>query len=113
MRGKVAFTKDSAYLKGVMETHVLMNVAIRDNQPQVIERLFAGRLTASDAVTLGPYFDSGYLDRPHYVPPWARDMRRLAATLAYSSFMMNVELGGVTLDRYVAAALRLEAERER
>ena len=30
------FTKDSAYLKGLMETHVLMNVAIRDNQPQII-----------------------------------------------------------------------------
>ena len=78
------------YLKGLMETHVLMNVAIRDNQPQIIERLFAGRLTISDAITLGPYFDSGFLQRPHYIPPWARDTRRLAAALAYSAFMMNV-----------------------
>ncbi len=109
VRGGVAFTKDSAYLKGVMETHVLMNVAIRDNRPEIIERLFCGRLTMSDAITLGPYFESGFLQRPHYVPPWARDSRRLAASLAYSSFMMNVDLEAVTLERFVAAAARSEA----
>jgi uncharacterized protein (TIGR02421 family) len=108
VRGGVAFTKDSAYLKGVMETHVLMNLAIRDKQPQVIERLFAGRLTHSDTVTLGPYFESGFLSRPHYVPPWAEDTRRLAASLAYSSFMMNVDLGAISLDNFVQAAERAD-----
>jgi hypothetical protein len=57
-------------------------------------------------VTLGPYFESGFLSRPHYVPPWAEDSRRLAASLAYSSFMMKVDLGAVSLDNYVAAAER-------
>jgi uncharacterized protein (TIGR02421 family) len=108
VRGRIAFTKDSAYLKGVMETHVLLNMAIRDNQPQIVERLFAGRLTMSDAITLGPYFDSDFLQRPHYFPPWARDTRRLAATLAYSSFMMNVDIAAITLDRFVEAASRSE-----
>jgi uncharacterized protein (TIGR02421 family) len=108
VRGRVAFTKDSAYLKGLMETHVLLNVAIRDNQPQIVERLFAGRLTISDAITLAPHFDSGFLKRPHYTPPWARDTRRLAASLAYSSFMMNVNLEPVTLDRFVTATTRFE-----
>jgi uncharacterized protein (TIGR02421 family) len=106
VRGRIAFTKDSAYLKGLMEMHVLMNVAIRDNQPQIIQRLFAGRLTFSDAITLGPYFDSGYLQPARYVPPWASDTRRLAASLAYSAFMMRVDLADVTLDRFVAAAKR-------
>lgn len=109
VRGQIAFTKDCAYLKGVMETHVLMNVAIRDNQPQVIERLFAGRLALSDVITLEPYFESGFLQRPHYVPPWARDTRRLAASLAYSSFMMSVDLGAVTLQRIVDFADRKES----
>jgi uncharacterized protein (TIGR02421 family) len=107
VRGAIAFTKDSAYLKGLMETHVFMNVAIRDGQPLAIERLFAGRLTLSDVVTLGPYFESGFLERPRYVPPWARDTRRLAAALAYSSFMMNVNLASVSLDRFVQAASRM------
>lgn len=108
VRGSIAFTKDSDYLKGLMETHVFMNVAIRDNRPEIIERLFAGRLTLSDVLTLGPYFESGFLQRPRYVPPWARDTRRLAASLAYSSFMMNVDLQAVTLDHFVKSALRTE-----
>jgi len=110
VRGSYGFTKDCAYLKGVMETHVLMNVAIRDNQPQVIERLFAGRLALSDVITLEPYFDSGFLQRPYYVPPWARDTRRLAAQLAYSSFMMSVDLRAVTLQRFVDFTNRVESE---
>jgi hypothetical protein len=101
VRGGLAFTKDSAYLKGLMETHVLLNLAIRDNQPEIIERLFAGRLTMGDAILLGPHFESGFLDRPRYVPPWARDSRRLAASLAYSSFIMNVNLESVTLNNFV------------
>jgi uncharacterized protein (TIGR02421 family) len=109
VRGGVAFTKDSAYLKGLMEAHVLMNVAIRDNRPEVIERLFAGRLAFGDAILLGPAFESGFLSRPHYVPPWAQDTRRLAASLAYSSFMMNVDLGAITVDKYVAAVERADA----
>lgn len=108
VRGRIAFTKDGAYLKGLMETHVLLNVAIRDNQPQVIERLFAGRMSMSDAITLGPHFESGFLERPRYVPSWARDTRRLAASLAYSSFMMNVNLSSVTLDRFVVAEDKIE-----
>ncbi|MBA4107529.1 MAG: DUF1704 domain-containing protein [Pirellula sp.] len=103
VNGRIVFTKDCVYLKGVMELHVFMNVAIRDNQPQLIERLFCGRLTISDTITLAPYFDSGFLERPRYVPPWARDTRRLAAALAYSSFMMNVNLTPVTVERFVAA----------
>jgi uncharacterized protein (TIGR02421 family) len=110
VRGTIAFTKDSAYLKGLMETHVFMNVAIRDNQPHAIERLFAGRLTMSDTITLGPYFESGFLERPRYVPPWARDTRRLAAALAYSSFMMNVDLSSVSLDRFVRAEVHTQLE---
>lgn len=55
----------------------------------------------SDAITLALYFDCGFLDRPRYVPPWARDTRRLAATLAYSAFIMNVKLEDVILDRFV------------
>ncbi len=108
VRGSIAFTKDSTYLKGLMEAHVMMNVAIRDNRPEIIERLFVGRLTMSDVLTLEPYFQSGFLQRPHYVPPWARDTRRLAASLAYSSFMMNVKLDAVTLDRFAETATHAE-----
>ncbi len=103
VRGHVAFTKDSVYLKGVMEMHVLMNIAIRDNQPQLVKRLFAGRLTMGDAITLEPYFESGFLKTAHYLPPWANDLGRLAASLAYSAFMMNVDLASVDLSAFTRA----------
>lgn len=106
VEGSVAFTKDCTYLKGLMETHVFLNIAIRDNRPELISRLFAGRLTLGDVVTLGPAFDSGFLTSPRYVPVWASDTRRLAAALAYSSFMMNVDLKDITLDRFVKAENR-------
>ncbi|MFN3150348.1 tyrosine/phenylalanine carboxypeptidase domain-containing protein [Bremerella sp.] len=106
VEGSVAFTKDCTYLKGLMETHVFLNIAIRDNRPELISRLFAGRLTLGDVVTLGPAFDSGFLTSPRYIPVWASDTRRLAAALAYSSFMMNVDLKNITLDRFVQAENR-------
>lgn len=106
VRGGIPFTKDSAYLKGVMEAHVLMNLAIRDNKPEIIERLFAGRLTMGDAIALGPCFDAGILDRPRYVPPWAQDTSRVAALLAYGSFMMNVDLKSISLENFVRAEER-------
>ncbi len=108
VRGRIVFTKDCTYLKGLIETHVFMNISIRDNHPQFIERMFAGRLTLADAVRFEPYFESGFLQRPRYVPPWARDTRRLAASLAYSSFIMKVNLDAISIDRFV----RVSAERQ-
>lgn len=108
VKGGVAFTKDSVYLKGLMEIHVLFNLAIRDNRPEIIRRLFAGRLAHGDTLSLGTSFESGFLEQPRYVPPWAIDLGRLAALLAYSSFMMSVNLAAVTFDQFVEAANRSE-----
>jgi len=102
VRGKVAFTKDCVYLKGVLEVHTLLRVAIRDNRPDLLRNLFAGRLTIGDVVELTPYFESGLLAPPRYVPPWARDLRCLAAFLAYSAFIMNIDLSKVKLEHISA-----------
>ena len=64
-----------------------------------------------DAILLGPYFDSGFLDRPRYVSPWAHNTGRLAATLAYGSFMMNVNLSGLSLENFIRAELRADDSR--
>ncbi len=101
-RGKVAFTKDCVYLKGLLEVHTFLRAAIRDNRPELVRTLFAGRLTLGDAVELAPFFESGYLVPPTYVPPFAQDIRRLAALLAYSAFVQRIDLGAVTLDHFVS-----------
>ena len=48
-----------------------------------------------------PFFESGWLDQPAYIPKWAADLRRLAALIAYTTFMSNVKLEKVHLNRVI------------
>ena len=107
VRGRIVFTKDAAYLGGLLEVHTFLRVAIRENRPELIPRLFAGRLTLGDVYELSEFFESGVLDPPAYIPRWAGDLRRLAALLAYSGFMARVRLEGLALQNF----LDLEEER--
>ena len=99
VKGGIVFTKDATYLQGVLEVNSFFVVAIRENRPELVRNLFAGRLTMADAVRLSPLFQSGWLEPPAYVPKWAADLRRLAALIAYTTFMSSVKLEKVTLNR--------------
>lgn len=101
VKDKVVFTKDAVYLQGLLEVHTFFRVAIRDNKPNLIRNIFAGRLTIADAVRLEPYFDNGWLNAPVYMPVWASDLRRLAATMAYSAFVASIKLQNLTLHRAI------------
>ncbi|GAA0881094.1 flavohemoglobin expression-modulating QEGLA motif protein [Algoriphagus jejuensis] len=101
VKDKVVFTKDAVYLQGLFEVHTFLRVAIRDNRPDLVRNLFAGRLTMADAVRLAPLFQNGWLLPPTYMPGWATDLRRLAATMAYSAFVANIKLDNVTLERAI------------
>lgn len=105
-KGKIVFTKDAVYLPGVLEVHTILRVAIRDNRPEIIRNMFAGRLTVADAIQLNPFFESGWLVPAVYLPAWASDLRRLAAMLAYSAFIGNIKLENVSVER----AIELEEE---
>jgi uncharacterized protein (TIGR02421 family) len=101
VKGGVVFTKDAVYLQGLLEVHTFLRLAIRDNRPDLVRNLFAGRLTMADALRLSPLFQSGWLSPPVYMPPWATDLRRLAALIAYSAFMTNIKLEKVYLNRFI------------
>jgi uncharacterized protein (TIGR02421 family) len=101
VKGGVVFTKDAVYLAGLVEVHTFMRVAIRDNRPELIRNIFAGRLTLADALRLAPLFESGWLNTPRYMPLWASDLRRLAASMAYSAFVTNIRLEKVYLNRMI------------
>ncbi|AYF88926.1 DUF1704 domain-containing protein [Pseudomonas sp. DY-1] len=101
VRGGSAFTKDACYVIGMLGVHTLLRVAVRDNRPELLRQLFAGRMSAGDVVRLSPLFESGWLEQPRYVPPWAADLRRLAATLAFSAFVGRIKLDMVSLERFV------------
>jgi len=99
VKGGVVFTKDAVYLQGLLEVHTFLRVAIRDNHPQMVSNLFAGRLTLGDAVRMNELFESGWLNAPTYIPTWASDLRRLAAMMAFSGFISNIKLDHISFDR--------------
>ncbi len=99
--GKAVFTKDTVYLKGMMEVYTFLAVCIHNNRPELAAALFAGRLTLGDIVELASYFDNGFLNLPHYVPFWARDLRRLASVFACNAFFMQINLANIQLDNFV------------
>jgi len=99
VKGGVVFTKDAVYLQGLLEVHSFLRVAIRDNHPQMVSNLFAGRLTLGDAIRLNELFESGWLKPPTYIPTWASDLRRLAAMMAFSGFLSNIKLDLINFDR--------------
>ncbi len=105
----IVFTKDAVYLQGLLEVHTLCRLAIRDNKPNLLSNLFAGRLTIADAVRLDPLFESGWLLPPVYVPEWAADLRRLAASMAFSAFAGSIDLDKATLGRAVELEEELNA----
>ncbi|MCU0398195.1 MAG: flavohemoglobin expression-modulating QEGLA motif protein [Cyclobacteriaceae bacterium] len=109
VKNKVVFTKDAVYLQGLFEVHTFLRLAIRENRPDLVRNLFAGRLTLADALRLSPQFESGWLLPPAYLPIWASDLRRLAAMMAYSAFIGNINLDKIYLDRYIEFEDELKA----
>ncbi|GAA5067053.1 flavohemoglobin expression-modulating QEGLA motif protein [Lysobacter panacisoli] len=102
VRGRVCFTKDGAYLEGVMIVHVFMRKALQEGRGDLLPMLFAGRLTTADVIELAPYRDSGLIAPPLYVPPWARDPQRVLATMAFSTAAQRLRLDRLDLQRFVA-----------
>ncbi|MFC7336232.1 flavohemoglobin expression-modulating QEGLA motif protein [Haloferula chungangensis] len=101
VHGGIVFTKDAVYLQGLIEVHTFMRLAIRDNRSNLIHSLFAGRLTLADSLRLDRMFESGWLIQPAYIPGWASDSMRLAAMMAYSAFMTNIQIDNLKLERAI------------
>ena len=99
--GKAVFTKDTVYLKGMMEVYAFFAVCIRENRPELANAIFAGRLTLGDIVELVPYFETGFLQGPHYIPNWARDLRTLASVFACNAFFTRIDLSKAKLENFV------------
>ena len=56
-----------------------------------------GRLTLGDALELDEALADGGVQPPFYVPPWARDIRALAAFLSLSDVLHQIEIADLTL----------------
>jgi len=101
VRGKVCFTKDGAYLEGVMLIHVFIRKVLQEGRLDLLPMLFVGRITTSDVIELAPFRDSGLIAPSTYIPPWARDPQRILATMAFSAAAQRLNLERVELQRFV------------
>lgn len=101
VRGGICFTKDGAYLEGVMIIHVFIRKVLQEGRGELLPMLFAGRLTTSDVITLAPYRETGLVAPPVYVPPWARDPQRVLSIMAFSAAVQHLRLDRFDLQRFV------------
>ncbi|MFV8754902.1 tyrosine/phenylalanine carboxypeptidase domain-containing protein [Nannocystaceae bacterium ST9] len=102
VRGRIVFTKDVVYLCGMVAVHTFLHKAIAEARPELIRRVFAGRLALSDLLDLAPCFESGEVAEPTYLPPWAEDLDRLAAYLAFSTVINRINLNAIDLDEFLS-----------
>jgi hypothetical protein len=82
--------------------HTFLRKAIAESRPHLVRRLFAGRLALPDVFRLDRAFADGAVVEPRYVPPWATDLHRLAAHLAFAGVLDRVELDAVELESLLA-----------
>jgi uncharacterized protein (TIGR02421 family) len=97
VRGGVAFTKDTVYLAGLISVHTFFRKAIAESRPELVRRLFAGRLRLSDVVALEASFAAGDVSDARFVPAWAGALPNLAAYLAFSSVASWIDLEAVEI----------------
>jgi uncharacterized protein (TIGR02421 family) len=93
--GGSAFAKDNVYLSGLMDVHTFFRWALKERRMDLLRYLFAGKLTLGDVMSLEPYFQSGVLAAPRWLPPWMQHVHGLAGKLAFSLFINRVRMSKV------------------
>jgi len=102
VRGRICFTKDSAYLQGVMIVYIFIRKVLQAGHVEMLPLLFAGRVTTTDVITLSPYLQSGLITRAVYVPPWARNPQRVLSLMAFFTAAGRFRLDTLDLDSFLA-----------
>jgi uncharacterized protein (TIGR02421 family) len=93
--GGAAFTKDAVYLHGLLSVHTFFRWALKNQKLRLCRHLFAGKMTLYDVFALEPFFASGYIAAPVYLPPWVQRANGMAGTLAFSLFANRIRLDKV------------------
>lgn len=99
--GGVCFTKDGAYVEGILRVYTYLRKALQDDRPEAIRALFVGRLTLADAVELSPFIADGTIAPARFVPPWAADLRRLMASMAFFTMTAGIAVDAAAWEHFV------------
>ncbi|MET0580850.1 MAG: flavohemoglobin expression-modulating QEGLA motif protein [Pseudoxanthomonas sp.] len=94
--GGSAFTKDTVYLRGLIDVHTFFRRALQEDQMVLGRWLFAGKMTLADVRDFAPLFKSGVLEPPRWLPPWLSRASGLAGMLAFSLFANRIRLDKLT-----------------
>lgn len=99
--GGAAFTKDNVYLHGLMTVHTFFRWALKNRRLSLTRSLFAGKMALHDVLALEPYFASGWIAQPLYLPPWVARANGLAGMLAFSLFANKIRMARVEAEDLV------------
>ena len=92
------FTKDLNYGKGLVVAYAYMRVAIRTGRLDRIPVLFSGKVDINHMNTINGLFDEGLIDPPAFLPEVFRDVNALAAQVAFSRFLRDLDFDRLASD---------------
>lgn len=95
LEGGAPFTKDTIYLGGLLEVHNFLRAAVKSGDARLIRLLFVGKIDLADLDAMRQLRDEALIEDPHFMPPWATDLRYLLSYLAYSTFLNEISLKDV------------------
>jgi uncharacterized protein (TIGR02421 family) len=98
LTGGVAFTKDTVYLHGLLSVHTFFRWVFKHNRLILARHLFAGKMTLHDVLALEPFFESGFIREPQYLPRWVQRSNALAGYLSFSLFANKIRLDQIDRD---------------
>lgn len=92
------FTKDLGYGKGLVLTYAYMRVAIRTGRLDRIPVLFCGKVDINDMGAINGLYDEGLIEPPAFLPEVFRDVNALAAQVAFSRFLRDLDFDRLASD---------------
>lgn len=92
------FTKDLAYGKGLVLTYAYVRVAIRTGRLDRIPVLFCGKVDINHMGTINAVYDEGLIEEPVFLPEVFRDTNALAAQVAFSRFLRDLDFDRLATD---------------
>ena len=81
--------------------HTFFRWTLKNSRLNLSRALFAGKMALHDVIALEPYFASGYIAEPLYLPPWVQRVNGLAGMLAFSLFANHIRIAAVEADDLV------------
>lgn len=92
------FTKDLGYGKGLVLTYAYVRVAIRTGRLDRVPLLFCGKVDINNMGAVNALYDEGLIDPPAFLPEVFRDVNALAAQVAFSRFLRDLDFDRLAAD---------------